>query len=1055
MSRGHVLSVCVSLMAVVFASYVRAAEDGLVAHWDFDQGKGDVLHGRTGNKNHGKIHGAQWVKCGKGYALKFDGKDDYVDCGQGPSLDITGPITLEAWVCPQAMPQGEPGILGKFFESYALTFYGSASCYWYISSGRNNCNTSLELGLWHHITATFDGTTMRLYVNARAAASRKSKFKIVDSGKNFLMGCIVGDPAAQDPAYRETAHFCGMIDSVKVYARVLSDQEISRHYMLEAREKVRSLLAPEWIDRIKLTPQFYFDAKEVVVEMDLRGVMPLPEGAELRAELWRAGAERALQSSEVEPSQNRKRAEAVFTQIEFAPGDYEIRVTLTEKAKRPVMEKLAFRYPPPPLEVPAPAVKVVGPLPEPLKPAAWTLELCGGGGFNMLIRGDAYPFSSTFSYPHGGENTLLASPKSGPNCEPSWKVATRKHGKKRYRVSARGSHYAIDRLVTLHADHVSVADTIQNLTEGDIGIIIDNYLETAGTKFAVSYLSGVKTMGSKGARNNPSVFAAKKGMGIGLVALDDATIVHAELYNRNGRAGIGDKMFGLGPKASYIVKWNVYPVRSDDYFDFLNAARDDLGLNGKTVEGGFMFMPASRAPREKRMAQLRKRMALLRPKYVCMGCLSRCADDKHISIEGIEFIDFPKEMALVKRTLADTRALYPGLYYGFHLAPSLYATNKPERYADSRVIKSDGKQAVYSTDRTYMENYFGPNLDKGWDWWIFYPTLDNSFGKAMLRSVDVMMDEMGATTLFGDNLMAHHGGDFTFDRWDGHTVDIDPKTKTITRKYASVHLLSQEFVIAYCKKVTSKGGAVICDGGPVTISFAQQAPVATYSEEGGGGPRCRNLHFAPQPVALGYPRSKPAPGLYRNIQATLDWGVLYYYYFGEIGRSTILSRMYPITIESLHSGVVKGKERLVTAGSGVYGWRDDGDLHFAYLSDGRGLLVPSAFLTTVDRSGVRTQITLKENEMAVLKKVPVTIQSRRPVNLIAQQYDAEAIQLVLNGNGNLRFQIRDGDFPIRPGAFHLVKTDIVKKVAAGKQGTLSISIALKGQVKIRIEPAQG
>ena len=37
-------------------------EKGLVAHWDFNEGKGDVLCDRSGNENHGTIHGATWAR---------------------------------------------------------------------------------------------------------------------------------------------------------------------------------------------------------------------------------------------------------------------------------------------------------------------------------------------------------------------------------------------------------------------------------------------------------------------------------------------------------------------------------------------------------------------------------------------------------------------------------------------------------------------------------------------------------------------------------------------------------------------------------------------------------------------------------------------------------------------------------------------------------------------------------------------------------------------------------------------------------------------------------
>ena len=55
----------------------------------------------SGNNNHGTLSGdPQWVVGKIGGALEFDGVDDHVDCGNDPSLDITGPVTIAAWVYP-------------------------------------------------------------------------------------------------------------------------------------------------------------------------------------------------------------------------------------------------------------------------------------------------------------------------------------------------------------------------------------------------------------------------------------------------------------------------------------------------------------------------------------------------------------------------------------------------------------------------------------------------------------------------------------------------------------------------------------------------------------------------------------------------------------------------------------------------------------------------------------------------------------------------------------------------------------------------------------------
>ena len=107
-----------------------AAEPGLSGHWDFEEGSGPTVHDRSGRGNHGRIHGATWVRCGGGHALQFDGRDDFIDCGNDASLNPRGAVTVSAWIRPAVVPAREPGVVGKYFESYALTLY-RGGCWWY------------------------------------------------------------------------------------------------------------------------------------------------------------------------------------------------------------------------------------------------------------------------------------------------------------------------------------------------------------------------------------------------------------------------------------------------------------------------------------------------------------------------------------------------------------------------------------------------------------------------------------------------------------------------------------------------------------------------------------------------------------------------------------------------------------------------------------------------------------------------------------------------------------------------------------------------------------
>jgi hypothetical protein len=114
-------------------------------------------------------------------------------------------------------------------------------------------------------------------------------------------------------------------------------------------------------------------------------------------------------------------------------------------------------------------------------------------------------------------------------------------------------------------------------------------------------------------------------------------------------------------------------------------------------------------------------------------------DNPGVSIEGIEFMDFPEEKRVLKEQAAAIHAAHPGLKVVFHIAHTLYATNEPDRYADSKLTGPDGQQRVSGGP----PNFSPEASDQGWGYHVFYPAPGNKFHDAMMKSVDVMMDEMG------------------------------------------------------------------------------------------------------------------------------------------------------------------------------------------------------------------------------------------------------------------------------------------------------------------------
>ena len=74
---------------------------GLIAHWDFDENSGTVLHDRTVFGNDGTIEGATWTAGISGSALNFDGDHDRVQFSS--SVHHEPPYTVCVWANPTSI----------------------------------------------------------------------------------------------------------------------------------------------------------------------------------------------------------------------------------------------------------------------------------------------------------------------------------------------------------------------------------------------------------------------------------------------------------------------------------------------------------------------------------------------------------------------------------------------------------------------------------------------------------------------------------------------------------------------------------------------------------------------------------------------------------------------------------------------------------------------------------------------------------------------------------------------------------------------------------------
>jgi len=180
------------------------------------------------------VTGATWGSQGR----NFDGTDDYTDCGSGTSLDITGQITLAAWVkigtssgdIRFALGKGQSTSRRAYFLLFVVatgvaTIYitsdGSSSTKW----GRPT-STAINDDVWHFITGTFTPSgSLNMYrdgVLNNGTAEGSAQASIYDSSDNLRIGHgNKGDT---------TNYWGGIIGEVLIFNRALSASEIANIY---------------------------------------------------------------------------------------------------------------------------------------------------------------------------------------------------------------------------------------------------------------------------------------------------------------------------------------------------------------------------------------------------------------------------------------------------------------------------------------------------------------------------------------------------------------------------------------------------------------------------------------------------------------------------------------------------------------------------------------------------------------------------------------------------------------------------------------------------------
>ncbi len=247
-SVNFVLSTNALLTVVPLSSNCVAPPSGLVSWWKAEDNAFD-----SAGSNLGTAYGGLSFTNGRvGSAFRFNGTTAHVRIPDSPSLHFTNALTIEAWVSPTSHGSyhdviNKWDLVGSGQKSYVMGLYPDGRAYLTVCADGNDgfatvvtTTNAVPLNQWTYLAATFDGASLRIYVNGVYQAQVAYLHLIFPGTHDLGIGGTVGGAAPGQVGFP----FAGLIDEPAIYGRALSAAEILSVYTAGANGKCVTPTAP-------------------------------------------------------------------------------------------------------------------------------------------------------------------------------------------------------------------------------------------------------------------------------------------------------------------------------------------------------------------------------------------------------------------------------------------------------------------------------------------------------------------------------------------------------------------------------------------------------------------------------------------------------------------------------------------------------------------------------------------------------------------------------------------------------------------------------------------